>query len=138
MRSDRRLPDDPAYWDQLAARSLDAAIGLTAPGGAAHRASARDRAAFDAWWRGMSDAAFVLAASAVLAVFGGALLLDQRPPRATSETHALTAPPHARTQLDIASVLAPRDPLLATLANARGEPAAFDLLRLIALREETR
>jgi hypothetical protein len=77
----------------------------------------------------------------VLAVFGGALLLDQRPPRATSETHALTAPPHARAQpdfADFASVLAPQDPLLAALANARGEPAAFDLLRLIALREETR
>jgi hypothetical protein len=86
----------------------------------------------------MSDAAFVLAASAVLAVFGGALLLDQRPPRATSETHALTAPPHARAQPHFANALAPDDPLLAALANARGEPAAFDLLRLIALREETR
>ena len=138
MRSDRRLPEDPAYWDELAARSIDAAFASPAAGGASLEAHARDREAFDSWWRGMSDAAFVLAASAVLAVFGGALLLDQRPPRATSETHALTAPPHARAQPDFASALAPQDPLLATLANARGEAASFDLLRLIALREETR
>ena len=138
MRSDRRLPEDPAYWDELAARSLDAAFASPAAGAASPAAHARDRGAFDSWWRGMSDAAFVLAASAVLAVFGGALLLDQRPPRATSETHALTAPPHARAQPHFASALAPDDPLLATLANARGEPAAFDVLRLIALREETR
>lgn len=138
MRSDRRLPEDPAYWDELAARSIDAAFGLTASGGAPHRASARDSGAFDSWWRGMSDAAFVLAASAVLAVFGGALLLDQRPPRATPETHALTDSPHARAQPHFAGALAPRDPLLAALANAGREPAPIDLLRLIALREETR
>jgi hypothetical protein len=139
MRSDRRLPEDPAYWDELAARSIDAAFALTVAGTASLETYARDRDAFDAWWRGMSDAAFVLAASAVLAVFGGALLLDQRPPSATSETHALVAPPHARAQPHVfASALAPQDPLLATLVNARGEPGAFDLLRLLALREETR
>jgi hypothetical protein len=139
MRNDRRLPEDPVYWDVLAARSIDAAFALPAAGAASPETHARDNGAFDAWWRGMADAAFVLAASAVLAVFGGALLLEQLPPRATSETHALAAPPHARAQPDFfASALAPRDPLLATLANARAEPAAFDLLRLIALREETR
>jgi len=138
MRSDRRLPEDPAYWDELAARSIDAAFGSPAAGAASPATHARDREAFDAWWRGMSDAAFVLAASAVLAVCGGALLLDQRPRGATSETHALTAPPHEGAQPHFASALAPQDPLLATLVNARGEPAALDLLRLIALREETR
>lgn len=126
-RPGSRLPDDPEYWERLAARSVDAAFRSSA---AASRGPAvgrgRDRAAFDPWWRAMSDAAFVLAATAVLAVFGGSLLLQDRPAGAAVERHALT------------SVLAPDDPLLVTLLNAPAPPPAAALLKLVALREEER
>lgn len=115
MSSDRqsgsRLPDDPAYWENLAARSVDAAFSPSAT----------------EWWRGMSDMAFVLAASAVLALLGGSLLLDDRSPDATTATHAFTG------------AFAPDDPLLASLVNATaGPPPASALLRLVALREAER
>lgn len=116
MNSDRRpgsrLPEDPAYWEELASRSVEAAF--------------RSSAAFDPWWRAMSDAAFVLAASAVIAVFGGSLLLQERSAGPAMEGHALT------------SALAPDDPMLVTLLNAPAAPPASALLKFVALREEER
>lgn len=131
MKGDRRpgsrLPEDPAYWDGLAARSVEAAFrsSVAAPRGLAV-ARARSGAGVDPWWRAMSDAAFVLAASAVIAVFGGSLLLQERSAGPAPEGHALT------------SALAPDDPLLVTLLNAPAAPPASALLKLVALREEER
>lgn len=143
-RSGSRLPQDPAYWENLAARSIDAALrsssvhaGGTRAGDAreTRAGDARDETARfavragairDPWWRGLSDAAFILAASAVLALFAGSVLLSERSPRAAPE-RALT---HA---------LAPDDPLLASLLDVpAGPPSASALLRLVALREEQR
>lgn len=126
-RSETRLPDDPGYWDDLAARSIDAALQRTPAANAGEATAASGRATATApWWRGVSDAAFLLAASAALALLGGTLLLDEPSPRAT---------PHAAA---IAGALAPDDPLLRTLLNAPAEPQAGALLRLVALREEGR
>jgi hypothetical protein len=116
-----RLPEDPAYWQHLAARSVDAAFGAAVE----HAGSPRD-AANEPWWRGMSDAAFMLAASAVFALIGGSLLLDNRLPRTTAEAHPLTG------------ALAPDDDLLASLLNADAPPPAAAMLRLVALREVKR
>jgi hypothetical protein len=129
MSSDRpsetRLPDDPAYWEDLAARSIDAAFGGTA----------RDR---DAWWRGMSDGAFVLAASAVFALLGASLVVDARSPGGTAGAHAF-AELHGSTPGPIGAALAPDDPMLVTLLDASaGPPPPAVLLRLVALREEAR
>jgi hypothetical protein len=126
-RSETRLPEDPAYWEDLAARSVAAAFrSSAASAGAFRRVHARGGAAFDPWWRGMSDAAFVLAASAVLAVVGGSVLIDERSPRATTDARALTG------------ALAPDDPLLASLLDAPTELPASALLRLVAVRGEER
>jgi hypothetical protein len=139
-QSGSRLPDDPAYWENLAERSVQAAFGADAahdasPAAAAHAArvpfrhSAPQQLGHYAteWWRGMSDAAFVLAAGAVLALIGGSLLLDDRAPGAPTETHALTG------------AFAPDDPLLGSLLNAAaGPPPAAALLKLLALREAER
>lgn len=129
MRSDRpseaRLPDDPAYWEDLAARSIDAAFG----------GATRDR---DAWWRGMSDGAFVLAASAVFALLGASLVVGERAPRATTNAHAFSEL-HGLTTHLLGAALAPDDPMLATLLDASaGPPPPSALLRLVALREEAR
>jgi hypothetical protein len=116
-QSGSRLPDDPAYWENLAARSVEAAFSAPQPLG--HSAIE--------WWRGMSDAAFVLAASAVLALIGGSLLLDDRSSGATTEMHSLTG------------AFAPDDPLLGSLLNEdAGPPPASALLTLVALREAER
>jgi hypothetical protein len=136
MSSDRRrgsrLPEDPEYWVNLTARSTAAAFGTgSAPGrsGIPHA----HRSAEDAWWGALSDAAFMLAASAALALLGGSLLLDERPSRAVTETNA-TAETRALT-----AVLAPDDPLLASLLDASvGPPSAAALLKLVALREVER
>jgi hypothetical protein len=75
----------------------------------------------------MSDAAFVLAASAVLALVGGSLLLDDRPAESPTATHEFTG------------VFAPDDPLLRVLMSTdAGPPPASVLLRLVAVREEER
>ena len=74
----------------------------------------------------MSDAAFVLAASAVIAVFGGSLLLQERSVGPAVEGHALTG------------ALAPDHPMLVTLLNAPAAPPAAALLKLVAIREEER
>lgn len=113
-----RLPDDPAYWERLAERAIDAAFNAPAR---------RTASSAEPWWRTLSDASFVLAASAVLALLGGSLLLDDRLPGATPETHALTG------------AFAPDDPMLGSLLNATaGPPPASALLRLVALREAER
>jgi hypothetical protein len=135
-RSATRLPEDPAYWEDLAARSVAAAFRMsTATADGRPVAHPRDgsrfvhagRGAFEPWWRGMSDAAFVLAASAVFALIGGSLLLGERSPPPDTEAHALTG------------ALAPEDPLLASLLAApAGPPPASALLRLVALRGDER
>ncbi|HEX6134086.1 MAG TPA: hypothetical protein VFZ24_08985 [Longimicrobiales bacterium] len=122
MTSERpgsRLPDDPRYWENLAARSVEAAFG------GAH--ARPESAAAYPWWRGLSESAFALAASAVLALAGGSLLIGVRSPRADQEPGAF------------AGALAPDDPLLRTLLDAPDEPASgAALLELLALREEER
>lgn len=118
QRAGSRLPDDARYWDDLAARSIDAALGPARPRVAAARA---------AWWSGLSDASYVLAASALLAVIGGSLLLDERP-RAGAAADARA----------LAESLGPVDPLLGSLLAASVEPPASALLTLVALREEAR
>lgn len=139
---DSRLPEDAEYWERLAARSIDAAFrspaaaprgsAATHPRGSAvgprHGFGGRARgvAAIEPWWSALSDAAFVLAASALLAVVGGSLLLQERSAAPMVEGHALT------------SALAPDDPLLATLLNAPAAPTASALLKLVAVREEER
>lgn len=128
MSSERpgsRLPGDPAYWEKLAARSVEAALRGARAGSPSPLAS-RGAVAASPWWRGLSDAALTLAASAVFALLGGALLLGERPERATTESSVFAA------------ALTPDDPLLRTLLDAQVEPAAAALLRLIALREEER
>lgn len=112
-KSARRLADDPAYWDALAARSIEAALGGTR----------RPAAAGSAWWRALANAAWPLAACAVLALLAGATLYDERPG---------TAP---RTDL-IADALAPDDALLRSLLDAPAAPPAGTLLRLVALRAQ--
>ncbi|MGH7481563.1 MAG: hypothetical protein ACRELV_05365 [Longimicrobiales bacterium] len=136
MNSDRRpgtrLPDDPAYWEELAVRSVDVAFGVSA-GQAGLRVAHGQGAAPDPWWRGISDAAFMLAASAVVALFGGSLLLGERSPRAMPDARPI---PQARA---LTAPLAPDDPLLASLLDASaGPPSASALLELVALREEER
>lgn len=138
-----RLPDDPAYWENLARRTVEAAFtadavhGETAATdsaphvnvstGAAARPLGHSASPPLEWWRGISDAAFVLAASAVLALIGGSLLLDDRLADATSATHQLTG------------AFAPDDPLLRVLMSTDAEPPpASVLLRLVAAREEER
>ena len=120
MNTDRRpgsrLPDDPAYWQGLAARSVDAALEP-------HRAAP---VVGSPWWRGLSDAAFMLAASAVLALVGGFLLLDERSAVTTAGTHALT------------DAIAPDDDLLRRLMNADEPPPATAMLHLVARREVER
>jgi hypothetical protein len=102
----KRLPEDPAYWERLAARAVDAAR----PGG---------------WWLSLSDSAFLLAASAVVALLGGALLVGERVPDAVPAASA------------IARALAPDDPLLRSLLDSPGSgPPAASLLTLGAAREE--
>lgn len=124
MNSDRahgsRLPDDPAYWHDLAERAIEAAC--EAPAAAAPAPAASDAP----WWGGMSDAAFMLAATAALALIGGSLLLDDRSPRSVTEAHALTG------------ALAPDDDVLASLLNAAEPPPATALLRVVARREVER
>jgi hypothetical protein len=116
-RPGTRLPDDPRYWESLAERSVDAALG----------ASRARLAAGDPWWRLLSDASFALAASAVLALIGGSLLLGARSPAAAAEPNTFAA------------ALAPDDPLLGSLVNPAVEPPpASVLLALIGLREEQR
>ena len=124
MNSDRRpgsrLPDDDAYWQDLAARAVDAAFRR--PG----RAAEVPGRSPTPWWRGMSDAAFVLAASAALALIGGSLLLDDRSTRTATDAHALRG------------ALVPEDDLLASLLNADEPPPPAALLRLVARREVER
>jgi hypothetical protein len=120
MNSERkpgvRLPHDEAYWEGLAERSIQAAF--TAP-----------RKPASPWWHALSDASFVLAASAVLALLGGPLLVGER--------QAPTTPPGGVRVL--ATTLAPEDPMLTSLLLSRaGPPPPAVLLRLIALREERR
>jgi len=131
MSSDRlpgtRLPDDPAYWDELATRSLDAAFGGV---GVSGMASMHRTAALDPWWRGLADGALILAASAVLALLGASRMVGERSPGMSLQAHGLTGS-HPLT-----AALAPDDPMLATLLNASaGPPPAAALLELIALRE---
>jgi len=57
-----RLPDDPAYWDRLAERSLRAAF----------------HEEHTPWWSVLSDWSFAFAASAVLVLVGATLLPSQR------------------------------------------------------------
>jgi hypothetical protein len=138
MNSERvpgpRLPDDPTYWENLAERSVRAALGSSAAAGMPRT----HRAAPDAWWRGLADGAYVLAASAVLALLGASLLLGERSlapmdAQAFTQLHLL-AEPHMLT-----AALTPADPMIATLLEApAGAPSASVLLRLVALREEAR
>lgn len=123
MNSDRRpgsrLPDDPAYWQNLAGRSIVSALEP--------RSGAP--AVVSPWWHGLSDAAFTLAASALLAMVGGSLLLDERAPvpaPVSMEAHALT---HA---------VAPDDDLLTSLMNPDEPPPATAMLRVVARREVQR
>lgn len=130
MSSERpgsRLPRDPAYWETLAARSVEAAFRGARAGSPAPLApfgSVRDAVPASPWWWGLSDAALTLAASAVVALLGGALLLGEPPQRTATESSMLAA------------ALTPDDPLLRTLLDAQAEPAATALLELMALREE--
>ncbi len=113
-RPGTRLPADEAYWNALAARSIDAAYRRAAP--PAH-----------AWWHGVADAAFRLAAGAVLALLGGALLLEAPPAPDTTQPDA------------IAHALAPDDPMLQSLlVTPASAPPASLLLTLAALREVER
>ena len=136
MNTDRRpasrLPDDPAYWQGLAARSVEKALASdeadVAPGGDVGP-EPPDGAPVIAspWWRGLSDAAFMLAASALLALAGGSLLLDERSsPVTRMETHALT------------DAIAPDDDLLRRLMSADEPPPATAMLHLVARREVER
>lgn len=141
-RPGSRLPDDPAYWQRLAARSVEQAFAT----GDAHVASHGDIGPVDReeggrsrirphngasvasspWWRDLSDAAFMLAASALFALVGGSLLLEERSPATTAETHALT------------SAIAPDDDLLSSLMSAEAPPPAIAMLRVVARREVER
>jgi hypothetical protein len=124
MNSDRRpgsrLPDDDAYWQDLAARTVVAAFSRPGPAAEVPGISPAP------WWRGMSDAAYVLAASAALALIGGSLLLDDPSTRTATDADALRG------------ALAPEDDLLASLLNADEPPPAAALLRLLARREVER
>jgi hypothetical protein len=112
-RPGARLPRDPDYWEQLSTRSTRAAFGPAAPA-----------PALEPWWRAISDGAFALAAGAAFALLGGSLLLGAR--RATPSVDAQP----------VAQALAPDQPLLAALLDARGEPPSTALLlKLMALRE---
>jgi hypothetical protein len=117
-----RLPDDTAYWDDLAARSIDAAFA-TSPNRSPARLTPEISPAVP-WWRGLSDAAYVLAAGAVLAVVGGSMLLQVQPPRVTTDA------------LVVSRALAPDDQIAASLVNIPPYPPSPSVLvRLAALRE---
>lgn len=135
MNSERRpgsrLPDDAAYWERLAARSVAAAFDNGGAHVVARGAPALDPpglalAVASPWWRGLSDAAFMLAASALLALVSGAVLLDERAPGTLTEAHAFTA------------AIAPDDDVLASLMNADEPPPAMAMLRVVARREAER
>ncbi|HSK19203.1 MAG TPA: hypothetical protein VK912_08685 [Longimicrobiales bacterium] len=135
MNTDRpgsRLPDESAYWQDLAARSIDAAFDSGDADVALHGdgvAEPRNAALVVAspWWRGLSDAAFTLAASALLALVGGALLLDERSPVPAAEVHALTG-----------AIAPDDDDVLTSLMNADEPPPAMAMLRVVARREAAR
>lgn len=135
MNTDRRpgsrLPDDPAYWQGLAARSIDAALDSRDADDVPHGAlvsETRSAAPTVAspWWGGLAEAAYMLAASALLALVGGSLLLAERSPVTTTETHALM------------DAIAPDDDLLASLMDADAPPPAMAMLRVVARREVER
>lgn len=111
-----RLPAEPGYWDDLAARSVAAALGARAG-----RAQPRTTP----WWRGLADAAIPLAACAAFALIAGPLLLRDRPPAAAEPA--------------LSAALAPRDPLLANLLEHESGPLpAGVVFQLIAAKEQTR
>ena len=128
-RPGARLPADEAYWKALAARSIDAAYRRASDeaGDAVPSATARAATPAHAWWRDVAASAFPLAAGAVLALLGGALLLGEPSSPAPAQPDA------------IARALAPDDPMLRSLlvAPADAPPAAI-LLTLVALREDER
>lgn len=112
-RPPSRLPEDPAYWEGLARRSLAAALG----NGTA--TAARPVAA----WQWLAGVSYRLAAGAAIAVLMATLLRGERASPAP-------APPDP-----LAALVAPDDRLLqAVLQAGRTAPEPLELLRLVALR----
>jgi hypothetical protein len=128
MMNDRheagRLPRAQAYWDELAARSIDAAFRSSEA--AAHNPARTDRAE-SPWWTGMAHAAPALAAVAAVALLGGIVLVGEAPPSAPAEPDA------------IMSALSPSEPMLRSLLlTTDAPPPAAALVSLVALRHRDR
>jgi len=119
-----RLPEDPAYWEELARRAIAAALGGPSVGASA---SVGGGGGGETWWTRVADSALVLAAAAVVAVLGGTFLMGERP------SPAVPAGSSA-----IVSALAPEDPMLRSLLVPAGPPPASALVSLVALREGER
>lgn len=117
-----RLPDDEAYWDDLASRVIARAFRSHTTEVAATRGVSGSAP----WWTRLADASVRLAAAAVLALLGGTLLLGEGPSPAAAPDALMTR-------------MSPEEPMLRTLIlDPTAPPPASALVNLMALREEGR
>lgn len=118
-RPTSRLPDDPAYWEGLAARSVAAAL---ATGGETATSSQPVP-----WWHWLSVSGYRLAAGAAVVTLLATLFRGER-----------TAPAPAEPE-PLATLVVPVDPLLrSVLETGTAAPDHNQMLRLVALRAEER
>ena len=116
-----RLPDDPAYWDELRSRITDGAAPILAELGDGNVVG------IDAWWRGLAERAPALAAAAAVSLIAGSVALAGG--RSASDTSPYD---------EIARAIGPDDRIAqAFFANA-SPPAVESLLPLVAAVEDDR
>lgn len=114
-----RLPDDPAYWEGLATRSVAAALATDLGTPPVTRPVP--------WWHWLSASGYRLAAGAAIVALMATLLRGER-----------TVPAPA-TPEPLATLVVPKDPLLqAVLETGTAAPDHNQMLRLVALRAEER
>ncbi|MEZ4417270.1 MAG: hypothetical protein R3E10_16060 [Gemmatimonadota bacterium] len=116
-RSGSRLPDDPSYWSELAARSVTHALD-------ARRAAGRVPP-LRTWWADLATSSLPLAATAVLALLGGMFFIEDR--------DGSRAEPDDAPSLTLS--LIPEDPLLRALLAQPSEPPGEVFLLLATTRE---
>lgn len=110
-----RLPDDPAYWDELA--------GRIAADAAPHLARRYERGG--TWWGALARACPGLAAAASIAVVAGGLALAANPA-------ALDDSPY----FEVARAIGPTDEVARLLLSEPAPPTVESLLPLMARGEE--
>lgn len=101
-----RLPAEPAYWDALAERVVRAA-----------RPELGRRPRSAPWWAAFADFSPALAASAILAIVAGWLLVANADPPGGADPVAL-----------VEGALGPEDPLARRMLTGAQPPSIADLL----------